>query len=135
MGVIQDGTKHRCIEEAKTTFVDEFIEQVSMKSKDMWTHLKQFILSKSKNSCTSYLEIDNQAVTENEKIADTFNNFFCSTDHNLGKNFDNSLPEIEQLMPNSSFSIPKMSEGFVKKEISGMCAAKATGLDNIYIVC
>jgi hypothetical protein len=104
-----------------------------MKPKDMWTRLKQFIPSKSKNSCTSYLEIDNQAVTENDKIADIFNNFFCSIGHNLGKNFDNSFPEIEQLMPNSSFSIPKMSESFVKKEISGMCAAKATGLDNISV--
>jgi hypothetical protein len=103
-----------------------------MKPKDMWTCLKQFIPSKSKNSCTSYLEIDNQAVTENDKIAQ-LNNFFCSIGHNLGKNFDNSFPEIEQLMPNSSFSIPKMSESFVKKEISGMCAATATGLDNISV--
>ena len=86
-----------------------------MKPKYMWTRLKQFIPSKSKNSCTSYLEIDNQAVTENDKIADILNNFFCSIGHNLGKNFDNSFPEIEQLMPNSSFSIPKMSESFVKK--------------------
>ena len=86
-----------------------------MKPKYMWTRLKQFISSKSKNSCTSYLEIDNQAVTENDKIADTFNNFFCSIGHNLGKQNYISLPEIQQPMPNSSCSIPKMSESFVKK--------------------
>jgi hypothetical protein len=84
-----------------------------MKPKYMWTRLKQFIPAKSKNSCTSYLEIDNQALTENDKITDTFSNLFCSIGHYLGKMFDNSLPEIEQLMPNSSFGIPKMSDSFV----------------------
>ena len=46
------------IKVAKITFVDEVIEQVSMKPKYMWTRLKQFIPSKFKNSCTAYLEID-----------------------------------------------------------------------------
>lgn len=121
------------IREAKKIFIDEVIEQVSMKPKDMWTRLKQFIPSKSKNCNTSYLEVDELTITENSDIANAFNDFFCSIGHNLGIHFDNSLPDMEQLMPNDSFSIPKMTENFVKKEISGMCTAKATGLDNISV--
>lgn len=121
------------VREAKRTFVDEAIEQSSMKPKDMWDRLKQFIPSKSKSVSTSYLDVNGKLISQSDEMANAFNDFFCNIGHNLGKDFDCSLPSVEMLMEPNSFSIPKMTESFVKKEIFKMSSAKATGLDNISV--
>ena len=76
------------VREAKRTFVDEAIEQSSMKQKDMWNRLKQFIPSKSKSVCSSYLEVNGKIISQSNEMANAFNEFFCNIGHNLGKNFD-----------------------------------------------
>ena len=86
------------IREAKRTFVDEAINQAQTKPKDMWTRLKQFLPSKCNTIQTSYLQIDNTCISQNDQIAHAFNDFFCNIGHNLGKNFDDKLPDVEQLM-------------------------------------
>ena len=70
---------------------------------------------------------------QNDQIADAFNYFFCNIGHNLGKNSADKLRDVEQLMPNGSFKIPKMSVDFVTKQMSGISTAKATGLDGISV--
>ena len=47
--------------------------------------------------------------------------------------FDNSMPEVEQVMPKGSFSIPDISVNIIKKEIKSMSNAKAIGLDEISV--
>jgi hypothetical protein len=121
------------IREAKRTFVDEAINQAQTKPKDMWTRLKQFLPSKCNTIQTSYLQIDNTCISQNDQIADVFNYFFCNIGHNLGNNCDDKLPDVEQLMPNGSFKILKMSVDFATNHISGMSTAKATGLDGISV--
>ena len=76
------------IREAKRTFVDEAINQAQTKPKDMWTRLKQFLPSKCNNIQTSYLQINDTCISQNDQIADAFNYLFCNIGHNLGKNFD-----------------------------------------------
>jgi hypothetical protein len=121
------------IREAKRTFVDEAINQAQTKPKDMWTRLKQFLPSQCNKIQTLYLQIDDTCISQNDQIADAFNYFFCNIGHNLGKNFDDKLPDVEQLMSNGSFKIQKMSVDFVTKQISGMSTAKATWLDGISV--
>ena len=67
---------------------------------------------------------DDQTVSENDEIADIFNKpIFCSNGHNFRS----------VLVKMLNFCIPKMTKSFILKEISGMCTAKATGLDNISV--
>ena len=56
------------IKEVKRNFVKEAINQAESKPKDMWTRLKQFLPSKSNTSTLSYLEVDGESVTSNDKI-------------------------------------------------------------------
>ena len=95
--------------------------------------MKQFLPSKCNTIQTSYLQIDYTCISQNDQIAHAFNDFFCNIGHNLGKNFDDKLPDVEQLMPNGSFKISKMSVDFVTKQISGMSTAKTTELDGISV--
>jgi hypothetical protein len=81
------------IREAKRTFVDEAINQAQTTPKDMWTRLKQFLPSKCNKIQTSYLQIDYTCISQNDQIAHAFNYFFCNIGHNLGKNFDDKLPD------------------------------------------
>ena len=72
-------------------------------------------------------------MTSNDKISDVFNNFFCNIGHEYGKNFDKTLPTAKQHMDKGSFTLPKMSVEFVRKEVKSMSNAKATGLDGISV--
>ena len=67
------------------------------------------------------------------KISNAFNDFFCDVGHKFATNFDESLPNIEQLMPKGSFTIPHVSKEFLKKEIKSMSSSKATGIDEISV--
>lgn len=94
---------------------------------------KQFLPSKSTSTTSTYIEINGETVSDIKDMANAFNKFFCGIGHKFAEKFDNSLPEIEHLMPRGSFSIPDISVDFVKKEIQAMSNSKATGLDNISV--
>ena len=121
------------IKAAKREFVENAINQSNEKPKDMWDRLKEFLPSKSTGVSTSYMEVDGETIAESNGVADAFNNFFCGVGHKFAENFDNSMPEVEQVMPEGSFSIPDISVDFIKKEIKSMSNAKATGLDEISV--
>ena len=121
------------IKEAKREFVENIINQSSEKPKDMLDRLKEFLPSKSTGVSTSYLEVEGETITESNGVADAYNKFFCGKGHKFAENFDNSMPEVEQVMLKGSFSIPDISVHFIKKEIKSMSNVKATGLDEISV--
>lgn len=62
------------------------------------------------------------------------NNFFCGIGPEFAEKLNNSLPEIEQLMPRGLLVFQTFqSVDFVKKEIQAMSNSKATGLDDISV--
>lgn len=120
---------------AKRDFVESAtcISQANTKPKDMWRELKQFLPNKSTSTTSTHIEINGETVSDSKNMANAFNDFFCGIGHKFAEKVNNSLPEIEQLMPRGSFSIPDISVDFVKKEIQAMSNSKATGLDDIYV--
>ena len=118
------------INEAKREFIDEAISSANSKPKDMWSRLKH-LPSKTSHSTTSYLEVDGVNLIEPCHIANAFNDFFCGIGHKFASKFDNSLPRVQQLMPEGSFTIPDIQVDFVVREIMSMSNSKSTGFDTI----
>lgn len=46
-------------------------------------------------------------------MANYFNDFLCSKKHEIGKQFDSSLPEVEQLKPPGSVKITEITIEFI----------------------
>jgi hypothetical protein len=73
----------KVIGDANREFVDNAINQCSDKPKNMWSILKQFLPSASLGTSTSYLEIDDELVSDSYHISNAFDDFFCSIGKNL----------------------------------------------------
>lgn len=50
-------------------------------------------------------------------MANCFNDFFCNIGHEIGKQFDSSLQEVEQLKPPGSIKIPEITIEYIANEI------------------
>lgn len=92
------------INDAKRDFVESAISQANTKPKDMWRELKQFFPSNSTSTTSTHIEVNGETVLDSKNMANAFNNFFCGIGHKFAEKFDNSLPEIKQLMPRGSYS-------------------------------
>lgn len=121
------------IREAKRDFVEGAIDQCNNRPKDMWSRIKQFLPSKRNSTLCSQLQTESGTITSFESMANCFNDFFCSIGHEIGRQFDSSLPDVEQLKPPGSFKIPEITIQFIANEIIKMAASKATGIDGLSV--
>ena len=99
---------------------------------------------KSAHACTDFInDEDGSPILDPTVCANTFNNFFTSihanfrTENNI--NSQNEHPDLTsiknhvkmKLEKTSDFSIPLATESFILKQLQGLKADKATGLDGL----
>lgn len=60
--------------------------------------------------------------------------FFYSIGHEIGEQFDSSLPDVKQLKPPGSFKSPEIIIELMPNEINTYTAtSKATGIDGLSV--
>ncbi|CAB4008485.1 Hypothetical predicted protein [Paramuricea clavata] len=74
---------------AKRDYYTNCVDRNRNNTKQMWKHINQIVNKNSRSTNISVLQIDEQVITENETIADLFNEYFTD----IGPNLSNQITE------------------------------------------
>jgi hypothetical protein len=74
---------------AKRDYYTNCVDRNRNNTKQMWKHINQLVNKNSRSTNISVLQIDEQVITENETIADLFNEYFTD----IGPNLSNQITE------------------------------------------
>ena len=131
------------VKNAKANFYANKIEENKDQPKKIWQVLKKLGASaKTKNGPANIcLKINDEMTFDNEKVANTFNNFFTGIAATLveklptgkglfGRQHVDSFYKEKDVTPDS-FKLQKVDVDSVVKSINEIGASKATGLDGI----
>ena len=81
---------------AKRDYYTNCVDINRNNTKQMWKHINQLVNKNSRSTNISVLQIDEQVITENETIADLFNEYFTD----IGPNLSNQITETIILILN-----------------------------------
>jgi hypothetical protein len=93
----------------------------------MWNRLKQFLPSKKNNTVSTLLKANDAVFKDTRDITECLKKYFCNISYELGKQFDNNLPTVQDQMPKNSYTISGVTAEFIENKINPMLTCKATG--------
>ncbi len=87
---------------------------------------------KSKHNPIKSLSVNGERVVKPTEIASKFNFFFTAIGSKLAAKFQTNNIHIDQTdLVEENFSFSQIEQSFVEKQLSTLCAAKATGIDSV----
>ena len=121
------------IKSTKAKYYNEALNQCRKDPKTMWKTINQLTNTKSKTTSINELIINEEIVTEPEKIADSLNTYFNEIGTVLAKDLPkgNNSFETYVVPTDKSFEINRLSSINVKNVILKINTSKATGHDRI----
>ena len=121
------------IKSTKDKYYNEALNQCRKDPKTMWKTINQLTNTKSKTTSINELIINQEIVTEPEKIADSLNTYFNEIGTVLAKDLPkgNNSFETYVVPTDKSFEINRLSSINVKNVILKINTSKATGHDRI----
>ncbi len=121
------------IKSTKAKYYNEALNQCRKDPKTMWKTINQLTNTKSKTTSINELIINQEIVTEPEKIADSLNTYFNEIGTVLAKDLPkgNNSFETYVVPTDKSFEINRLSSINVKNVILKINTSKATGHDRI----
>lgn len=112
---------------------DYFRDQIDQNRNDsakLWSTLKQAIGSKKNESVSGVVE-NGVTVTDAPSIARAFNDFFSTIGSRLAAKFQGCVSKILSPRRSEDFRFAAVGSEYVRKQLHGLAAGKATGLDGI----
>jgi hypothetical protein len=111
------------------------------KTADFWDTVKPYLSNKNKTAMSKIILNENEnIISENENVAEIFNNFFTNVAENIGKDYvfdprnHPSLTEIGKLqIAQDTFAFQSTNTETVSKIITKFNPKKATGADKISV--
>ena len=127
------------IKESKEATYKSKIDAGKNDPKSIWKIFKEFGASSKKNNNDKILglNIDNEIVTDESVLAETFNDYFVNIASELKEpmtkpDFAKLREFVSMKIPeNVTFDLPDVDENFVFKFLSTLDVSKSTGLDGI----
>ena len=87
--------------ESKREYFSNKIASHNGDLKNTWKTINLVLNQKSKTTQIASLDVDGKQVCDNKAIAESMNDFFC----NIGKNLSDKLPQTENPLLESRFSV------------------------------
>ena len=130
------------IKKAKQNYILNQIEEQKNDSKKLWKTLKGLGLPDKKSEKAKItLKIDEEIVFDDKRLANRFNNFFCT----IANSLVDKLPKVDRSslskkindfykskdVEKNSFCLCRVNEDLVVKHLSSLNVSKATGQDGI----
>jgi hypothetical protein len=100
----------------------------------MWKHINQLVNKNSRSTNISVLQIDEQVITENETIADLFNEYFTDIGPNLSNQITETNTDFKRYMKfktQHKFNFKNININEVLNALEKLKTSKSTGHDNI----
>ena len=126
---------HSCLKGAEGNYYQQLLNDRGNSAKNLWKHFGPILNgSKKHRSHISSLQMDGRKITNNQAIADAFNDFFSNVGSNLDRNIGKHNTCFRQYLKDkvtSSFYFAPILESDVKEEMLRLKVNKASGPDNI----
>ena len=123
------------IKKAKGAYNRRLVDECGNDHKAFWRTMKETLPGKTKTVCTK-IRIEETLSSDKKCIANAFNKFFTNAATRLlhairstSGSTQVSRKSSPRLYP--AFRFDEVSQSFVKTQLNGLKAGKATGLDNI----
>jgi hypothetical protein len=131
------------VKKAKMAHYHKVINESKGKSRDLWKHMGE-LRGKTKDKGPSVISIDNELCSDPHKITNSFNKYFTNIANDILQGQTNLKDPTEYKPPpclqdfidnnlprGTRFSIPKVTEGQMKKSLNSVNVNKSTGLDSM----
>ena len=119
---------------AKRDYYTDCVDRNRNNTKQMWKHINQLVNKNSRSTNISVLQIDEQVITENETIADLFNEYFTDIGPNLSNLITETNTDFKRYMKfktQHKFNFENININEVLNALEKLKTSKSTGHDNI----
>ncbi|CAB4035040.1 Hypothetical predicted protein, partial [Paramuricea clavata] len=119
---------------AKRDYYTNCVDRNRNNTKQMWKHINQLVNKNSRSTNISVLHIDEQVITENETIADLFNEYFTDIGPNLSNQITETNTDFKRYMKfktQHKFNFENININEVLNALEKLKTSKSTGHDNI----
>ena len=119
---------------AKRDYYTNCVDRNRNNTKQMWKHINQLVNKNSRSTNISVLQIDEQVITENETIADLFNEYFTDIGPNLSNQITETNTDFKRYMKfktQHTFNFENININEVLNALEKLKTSKSTGHDNI----
>lgn len=132
-------SEYKCYKNRLTTILrnierkhySNLIEKSKYDTKRSWKVIKDIIGIQNKNIHTNYIKHNNIIITDPNKIANIFNNYFVSVGNTLSSKITSKIDPLTYIKPvMDSITIPEFSENEVSYTVS-LLSNKSAGWDSI----
>ena len=119
---------------AKRDYYTNCVDRNRNNTKQMWKHINQLVNKNSSSTNISVHQIDNQVITENETIADLFNEYFTDIGPNLSNQITETNTDFKGYMKfktQHKFNFKNINIHEVLNALEKLKTSKSTGHDNV----
>ena len=124
-----------CIKTAEHSYYQQMFNDRSNSAKNLWKHFGPILnSSKKQRSNVSSLQVNDRKITQNQAIANAFNDYFSRVGFNLDGKIGKHNSCFRQYLKDkisSSFFFAPILESDVKEEMLKLKTNKASGPDNM----
>ena len=125
------------LRKSESMFYKKQLNEHSGNSQALWKTFGKILNNKKSSShVVNKLRINNKEISDNYRIAEEFNKYFCSIGEKLAENFENSNYNYRNYLRNkveNSFFFHEITENELSKEISKLDNKKSSGFDEISV--
>ena len=126
---------HSCLKAAEEIYYQQLLNDRGNSVKNLWKHFGPILNGSKKHKRNiSSLEMDGRRITNNQAIADAFNDFFSNVGSNLDRKIGKHNASFRQYLKDkvtNSFYFAPILESDVREEMLKMKVNKASGPDHI----
>ena len=90
----------KLISKSKKNYFRKFFQENHTKSKVIWTKINEIIQNKKRENEDIFLNTDGKIITDNNKVANEFNNYYISVAQNLLKNLGKTNNKFQDYLKN-----------------------------------